>query len=504
MRQVYILLLPCLLLSQRGISQIDLALESEIHTEYSILSRSQINGNTASCTISNLSEIEVNSVFVEFKVYKLPNQQTPIINFFSVPFDIGANETKEINSEAPLFIGYPGEYKIEYSLKNLNTEDINPDNNKVEKVFKIGSEMARDNGESVSSIGIGNGVTGEIGQTFKLNNAGILSRVNIFLENATAAMTGEEVKIRVYQMNDDNPGALLLSSDPLIVTESENAWVSLDFPNTPLLSEGNYLFAVVEGQTNLNLGQSDHHWVPGTTWFRHDNLDWTDTESYDFTKPFMIRPEILPSCVPSYSNMDVESCEFYISEDGLFTWFESGEYELVLPSYNYCDSIVTLNLNIDKVNLNLIESGPSLQVAEMEADEYQWFDCETGIAIEGATEQHFTPEENGTYQVRVIKGTCDFFSECITVTTVGTLTSSFSEEIELYPNPNNGYVNINMNQVIDQLELQILDIKGNIHYQNEFRQVQNMNFELQIPAGTYIIYIKDNKNRVANLRMIKH
>ena len=87
---------------------------------------------------------------------------------------------------------------------------------------------------------------------------------------------------------------------------------------------------------------------------------------------------------------------------------------------------------------------------------------------------------------------------------MGTLTSSFSEEIELYPNPNNGFVNINMNQVIDQLELQILDIKGNIHYQNEFRQVQNMNFELQIPAGTYIIYIKDNKNRVANLRMIKH
>ena len=305
-------------------------------------------------------------------------------------------------------------------------------------------------------------------------------------------------------MDGNLPGTLLQSSDIVTVTESENHWLSFPFSNSPLLTEGNYLFAVVEGDKNLNLGMSNSEFTSGSTWFRYEGLEWTDAETFNFTKAFMIRPEILPSCVPTYTDVTEESCEFYTSEDGLSTWFESGTYQIILPSYNYCDSIINIDLSINKVDLNLIESGPTISIAEADADAYQWYDCETGIAVEGADQQEFTPEENGTYQVRVIKGTCDFFSNCITVTTVGTLTSSFPKTIELYPNPNNGYVNINMNDIIDQLELQILDIAGKVHYQNEFSQVQTMNFELQIPAGTYIIYIKDNKNRVANLRMVKH
>ena len=185
-----------------------------------------------------------------------------------------------------------------------------------------------------------------------INQVQSLDQVDIYLENITAVMTGEPVSINVYEF-DDGPQDLFVQSDTVLITGANNSWVSIPFPEATHLEAGKYIFAVVENDKNLNLGMSETIFTPGSTWFRHDNLDWTDAQAFNFNKPFMIRPILSSTCPTNAQEKAVESCEFYTSDSGQNTWFESGIYEEILPSYNYCDSVIIYDVTITQVDLGI-------------------------------------------------------------------------------------------------------------------------------------------------------
>lgn len=75
---------------------------------------------------------------------------------------------------------------------------------------------------------------------------------------------------------------------------------------------------------------------------------------------------------------------------------------------------------------------------------YRWVDCDNEFApITNATNQSYTPTENGNYAVVILQGECQDTSECFAITTVG-LTQNDLPKINVFPNPSTGIYNVNI------------------------------------------------------------
>jgi hypothetical protein len=504
MKSVYklVFLFLLLLTSMKSQAQVDLSIQLATESELTAIPRAQLNGSQAICIVNNIGEELVNNVYIEYNYYEVNNTQNPVLTLYSSPFNIDVDTSLVVLSESMIFLPQDGTYELRFLIKT-DKEDQNIDDNVVIKNIEISEQMALDDGTSVASVGIGNGVNGELGQMFSINKDLNIDAVSIYLENITSVMTGEPVSINIYEFTENGPQNLVIQSDTLWINSCKNDWFTISFPEESTLSEGEYLIAVVENDKNLNLGMAESIFTPGKTWFRHDNIGWTDAQSFNFSRPFMIRPHLRSSCTLSSQEYEVESCEYFISYSGENTWFESGIFEEILPSYNFCDSVIIYDLTITEVNTNISQSEETLIVQEENADNYQWFDCNTGALIPNETNQIFNAQTNGSYQVLVNKGSCSFFSDCHTVLTVGTIESSFDKQIEIYPNPNDGFVNINMKETIEEINIKLIDLSGMTHVDRNFNNTQFISFEVDIPSGTYIVQIQDKQNRRANLKIIK-
>ena len=100
-------------------------------------------------------------------------------------------------------------------------------------------------------------------------------------------------------------------------------------------------------------------------------------------------------------------------ECGSFTWTDGITYTennntatQTLVSVNGCDSIVTLDLIINPLPSNVVFVSGATITADAFASSYQWFNCLTGLEIEGATFQSFTVTESGDYAVLITINGC--------------------------------------------------------------------------------------------------
>ncbi len=79
---------------------------------------------------------------------------------------------------------------------------------------------------------------------------------------------------------------------------------------------------------------------------------------------------------------------------------------------------------------------------------YKWLDCNNSNSeIPSATSQSYTPTSNGNYAVEVTIGTCTYTSSCVVYLSTGLkYNSSNKNDLNIYPNPNNGVFTVKSNQ----------------------------------------------------------
>lgn len=119
------------------------------------------------------------------------------------------------------------------------------------------------------------------------------------------------------------------------------------------------------------------------------------------------------------------------------TYTVSGTYFDTIPG-GACDSIITTNLTVaNPINTTVQLNGITLS-AVAGATSYQWFDCATNQAVNGANSSTFQPTVNGDYGVIVTNGNCEDTSTCVSVSTIGLSELDAAEVISVYPNPNTG------------------------------------------------------------------
>ncbi len=187
---------------------------------------------------------------------------------------------------------------------------------------------------------------------------------------------------------------------------------------------------------------------------------------------------------PVTNNVNLSGCnEVGIVGFPLFTRDTTFIHTIANGAANGCDSVVTVNIVIIPVNINVTQSGRTL-TAQQSGARYQWFDCDTEQEIEGDTLQSFTPAVSGRYLVSIKTAGCNLNSVCYTVdfTSIDELSAS---TFAVYPNPANSILNI---EAKEATSIKIVNVLGATVATQELNAGKNSIDISSLPTGVYMLH----------------
>lgn len=146
----------------------------------------------------------------------------------------------------------------------------------------------------------------------------------------------------------------------------------------------------------------------------------------------------------------------------------------------------TVESNIPVLDLNVTFANAELTVGSSGAV-YQWIDCNTGVAIPGATSQSYSPLVSGSYAVSVDLAGCAGTSDCLPVTVVG-LDADRLDRAVLYPNPNSGQFTFDPGS-LSEYSFSVSDMTGRQLVRREVRNGGEVELEFDFPEGMYLMQV---------------
>jgi len=152
------------------------------------------------------------------------------------------------------------------------------------------------------------------------------------------------------------------------------------------------------------------------------------------------------------ASIKVTECLSYTLNNQTYT--KSGVYVQTLTNSKGCDSLLTLDLTINEVDATIGHLGNTLTAQAQEAT-YQWIDCGTGELL-GDTSRTFTATKDGSYAVIVTQNGCSDTSTCIELTPSG-LINQAALLWAIYPNPAASIVTVVGGDIT---KVEILDVRG--------------------------------------------
>jgi hypothetical protein len=162
------------------------------------------------------------------------------------------------------------------------------------------------------------------------------------------------------------------------------------------------------------------------------------------------------------TNQSIQLCAGDSLIVGTSVYFLTGSYSDTLLAANGCDSLVQTLLFVGDVFNTSVTSNLTGSTYTLSANQlgttYQWINCLTGSAINGANSQTFSPTENGSYACVLFDGLCSDTTECIAIIDLGTEQLLF-ESVQLFPNPSENSFTINFHQE-GTIDLSIYNSQG--------------------------------------------
>ena len=241
-------------------------------------------------------------------------------------------------------------------------------------------------------------------------------------------------------------------------------------------------------------------WIDGITYTSSTTSPtFTLTNSQGCDSVVSLHLEILNS------NTGIDS----ISACDSFTWIDGITYtnSTTGPTFTFtnsqgCDSLVTLNLNINNIDTAVSRNGFSLSAQASNAT-FQWLDCNDAFKpIPGANSSTFNPSVDGRYAVEISQSTCVDTSSCHTINGIGLEQLKVSSDLHLYPNPGQGnYVIAGPNMLINP-HLQIFNARGQKVLDRSYSSTQELSFQLKEPSGIYLVLVS-SKEQVKKLRLVQ-
>ena len=168
----------------------------------------------------------------------------------------------------------------------------------------------------------------------------------------------------------------------------------------------------------------------------------------------------------------------------------AGFYNVTITDSNNCLAINSGIINEpNAILINISIDGNSL-VATSGFSYYQWYFA-NGTPVIGATSESFNPDSMGEYYVVVSDGNCEETSYTINYN-INDI-NDINKQIRIYPNPTNGLITIDTDNVIQNIT--IINLIG-----NQLLKVEKNNLDItstkidlsNFVKGIYIIQIKQN------------
>jgi hypothetical protein len=205
------------------------------------------------------------------------------------------------------------------------------------------------------------------------------------------------------------------------------------------------------------------------------------------------------------SLLNTSSISASICPTGFYNFYgriltDAGVYTDTVSSLGGCDTIVTLALTKTAPNTNATVSGNVCTAAQSGAV-YQWYTCNTGQPIQGATSQSYVATQPGSYQCLVTFDSCAAPTICVLVNPVdiGVL---YSYKFNLYPNPNAGTFAI-QHDYPGEIEIVIEDMLGQRLKQFNMASATGYFDINEFAAGIYNVIVSDKKERLAVIKVVK-
>lgn len=162
-----------------------------------------------------------------------------------------------------------------------------------------------------------------------------------------------------------------------------------------------------------------------------------------------------------------------------------GQYTTSSTNIYGCDSTTTLQLSQTSVNTNVVQSGFTL-TASIQADAWQWINCEDGQLIAGANGPSFTATTDGFYGVVITENGCTDTSQCFNIFGIG-LREEKPALFNAYPNPHRGKIQIDYPQGLKKVRVLASDMLGRIVLKTEGSAEELM--EIPLPPTSLILHI---------------
>jgi len=199
---------------------------------------------------------------------------------------------------------------------------------------------------------------------------------------------------------------------------------------------------------------------------------------------------------PSFHQVDTSACKFYWFNGNKLT--VTGIYYDTLTNIAGCDSIIKMNLNIEIDNNITVDNSGEYPIlfATDSADSYQWVRCDgTYDILDGKTTNSLTVTDSGSYAVIIAKNSCIDTTICKSIADyINFIPINLQQKISIYPNPTDGEITIEMDQICQDITLQVTDINGRIVQEKSIKgSTSIIQFNLDNNAGVYLLnlYTKD-------------
>lgn len=195
-----------------------------------------------------------------------------------------------------------------------------------------------------------------------------------------------------------------------------------------------------------------------------------------------------------------------------FTWINGKTYTssndkarhiLAGAAANGCDSIVTLNLTIDSIDVSVLDLTPNLQALATHSI-FQWVDCNKGYSpIHGATSATFRPAINGSYAVLIGRNGCVDTSACYNVTNVGLPQNEFGDALQVFPNPTDNQLHIDLGSVYQNVTIRLTNALGQVVAEKQYGNLKETQIEVKGTTGLYLLEIRTQEGTSAVVKVLK-
>ncbi len=274
-------------------------------------------------------------------------------------------------------------------------------------------------------------------------------------------------------------------------------------------ASGNLLWVKTFGGTIFDVSSSVNIDASGnvyTTGYFQETVDFDPGEGTDnltsagFNDIFVQK---ISQCLQTTGTDVITACDSYTWIDGITYTSSNNTATYTLSNAAGCDSIVTLDLTINTVDVSLTDNSPTL-IANAAGANYQWLDCDNGYAvITGENNQSFTATANGNYAVEITENGCTDTSACVSISVVGIIENNFGNQLIIYPNPSNGNFKVDLGKVYENTTVLITNLNGKSVYSDVFTRTQTVNISIEeVPAGVYLLSIH-NREKKAIIKLIK-